>query len=196
MVLQALWLLIFQTNTIYGFVIGEVDIIVLLGTIYYMLWVSLDSSCNWYEVVALRGGLSIYGGWVTAATLLNTAVMLKSFGIDDSTLPANFNEEMITVITMWVAFVFYELFSYASRDPFFGAVYLWVLIAIWDNVTGKKAALNYKETEMHAIIIFAIHLVSMCSLYAYLNFEDIQDLYTVPSFWAHGIDYLIRWKKD
>ena len=136
-----------------------------------MLWVSLDSSCNWFELVVLRGGLSIFGGWVTAATLLNTGVMLKSFGIDDSTLPPEFNEEMITVITMWVAFVFFELFTYVSRDPLFGAVYLWVLAAIWDNVTGKKADLNFKEVEMHAIYIFVIHLVSLCTFVAYLNLE-------------------------
>ena len=70
--------------------------------------------------------------------VINVGVMLKAFGVDNSTLPADFNEEMISVITLWVAFVFYELFSYATRDPLFGAMYLFLLVAIWDKVTADE----------------------------------------------------------
>lgn len=40
----------------------------------------------------MRGGLSIYSGWVTAATILNASYMFKAYGVADPDIPY-FDEE-------------------------------------------------------------------------------------------------------
>jgi len=81
------------------------------------------------EFIGLRCGFSIYAGWLTAATILNFSIILKDIGLSDSNniYPS---EEEWTKIMMMVALVVYVLVSVSERNPLFGAVYLWVLVAL------------------------------------------------------------------
>lgn len=83
MIINGLWLIIFQTYSGVGMVLGLIDIVMMLATNTYIMMVSTRFDTNWTEWIGLRGGFSIYSGWVTAATILNATFMLKFFGVED-----------------------------------------------------------------------------------------------------------------
>lgn len=76
-------------------------------------------------------GFSIYSGWVTAATILNVSILLKSLGMKDPDLA--YSEESISVVILCVAEVIYLITTAVENNPLFGLVYIWVLLAIRSN---------------------------------------------------------------
>ena len=62
---------------------GLIDIVWMLATNIYIMMVSDRTTVNVTEWIGLRGGFSIYSGWVTAATILNATFLLKFFGVED-----------------------------------------------------------------------------------------------------------------
>jgi len=82
------------------------------------------------EIIGLRIGFSIYGGWLTAATILNFSIVLKDLGVSDQNENMFLTEEYWTGLMLWVAFVVYMAATLIERNPLFGAVYLWVLVGL------------------------------------------------------------------
>jgi len=80
---NALWLPVFETDCSVGFFFGIVLIIGILTTCVMIMMISVRRSLNIYEIIGLRIGFSIYSGWVTAATILNITIFLKSVGIKE-----------------------------------------------------------------------------------------------------------------
>lgn len=70
------WLYLFQTNTWWGMLLALFDIIGMLSTNIYVMMVACRNTVNIFELIFLRGGFSIYSGWVTAATILNVTFLL------------------------------------------------------------------------------------------------------------------------
>jgi hypothetical protein len=106
----------------------------------------------WLEIIMVRIPFSIYSGWVTAATFLNTAYMLKSWGMTDDinrVRPLTYNkwdawtwanpmmdiftEEDWTIIAGWSAFVIYNVIAWEERNPVYGLVFTWAGVAILLN---------------------------------------------------------------
>ena len=81
MLINSIWLIIFQTGNVWGFLIGLFDIIAMLATDLYIMMRSTRAEVNIVEAIGLRGGFTIYSGWVTAATILNATFVLKKFGL-------------------------------------------------------------------------------------------------------------------
>ena len=82
MILNGAWLVIYQSYTGWGFVLGLIDISTLLATCVYIMRLSDSTSdINITEWISLRGGFSLYSGWVMAATIINVAYNLKYFGV-------------------------------------------------------------------------------------------------------------------
>ena len=77
----------------------------MLATNTYIWMMANRSSVNVTEWIGLRGGFSIYSGWVTAATILNATFMLKFFGVKDpdAVLWGWLNEEQMTIVILFVA---------------------------------------------------------------------------------------------
>ena len=48
---------------------------------------STRTSVNIFEWITLRGGMSIYAGWLTAATILNATITIQRLGFVDPDLP-------------------------------------------------------------------------------------------------------------
>ena len=90
--------------------------------------ISLRRSLNVYEFIGLRVGFSIYSGWVTAATILNVAIFLKSVGVRDPDI--SYSEESFAVVILCVAEVIYVATTVCENNPVYGVVYIWVLLAI------------------------------------------------------------------
>jgi len=158
-----------------------------------MLYLSLRATNNWFEVIAIRIGLSIYCGWITAATILNTAFLLKAFGVKGDDLPLT--EEWFGIITIWVAFALYNLISFFERDPAYGAVFLWALGWIFAEVQNEKP--QFKNMYLHSLIALGTHggLMFLLTLYLIIEYfqESVIGWYSPPSFWSHGLFYEITW---
>lgn len=86
------WLVLFQTNTWWGMLLALFDIIGMLSTNLYIMMVACRNTVNIFELIFLRGGFSIYSGWVTAATILNFTFLLQQFGVGEPDIPF-FDEE-------------------------------------------------------------------------------------------------------
>ena len=97
----------------------------ILYTTLDMLILSLKEKTNWQETAILRGGFSILGGWITAATILNISFLLKSVGFTGGGY-----EEAYAFLVLLVGSGIYLTFSFRQRDPLFGLVYVWVLYGI------------------------------------------------------------------
>ena len=93
----------------------------------YMMMQTTRSEVNGAEWTFLRGGMSIYAGWMTAATIVSIPGALKFFGFSGFSW---YSEEQITITVLYVALVIFSLASWLELNPLYGAIFLWVTIAI------------------------------------------------------------------
>jgi hypothetical protein len=132
MITQVIWFPTFQSYTGWGYVVSSIDIVFMTASAAYMMFVSVREQVNGWEMAFIRGGLTIYTGWLTSATILNFTAMLKdTFGFSEFEW---YSEENITITILYVAFFIYELASYTELNPLYGAVYIWVAVAVRDNI--------------------------------------------------------------
>jgi len=142
------WLFFHTKNSFY---VSTLLILVMIGTALPMaIYTVSDSTLNIYEWISMRLGFSIYSGWLTAATILNIAILLKRTGkIDES------NVETWCNIFLIIAYVCYTAFTFLYKDLVYGAVLIWVLIGIKTNPDGEKFEKVQKTTNA-VLVIYAI----------------------------------------
>lgn len=148
--LNAAWLPIFQSNTHWGFIVGWFLIVGIWLTNTALMVIAQRNESWWLEVLLVRLPFSVYSGWVTGATVLNTSYMLKSWGMADNPYrirplsqlapiwdwahPLMFiSEEEWTVVALWMVEVFFEIVSWWERNPAWGSVFTWASTAILVN---------------------------------------------------------------
>lgn len=78
MFLNGIWLIVWTQDSAKAFIAGTVIIIALLYTCFYIMMLSCRTELTTFEAVIIRGGFSIYAGWVTAATSLNFIYVKKA----------------------------------------------------------------------------------------------------------------------
>ena len=159
----------------------------MLATNVYIMWLSTNDSVNVYEWIGIRGGFSIYSGWVTAATILNIAYLLKASGMADPNILWGLDEEKITVAVMWAAFVIYNLRSYLDRNPLYGSVLIWVILAIRSNIVNNKA--QYTAISDAATQIAIVHGISMTALWTWVSAEAWNEVDGIDGWNNKGIWY-------
>jgi len=104
-----MWLYLFGQDSTTYFGLALIDIIVMLISGLAITNISTHNHLNnWAENIFFRGGMSIYAGWLTTATILNACFFLKSLGIDADNVK---NEIMWSKIILSVAFVIYNAYS-------------------------------------------------------------------------------------
>ena len=172
MIINGVWLLIFQTYSGAGMILGLIDIAMMLITNVYIMMVSSRTSVNVTEWIGLRGGFGIYSGWVTAATILNATFLLRFFGVTEEEDPNNvfwglINEEQATIIILYVATIIYNLASFTEMNPMFGSVFIWVVTAIRSNIVNNKPENTDLIANTEYIALF--QAISMTGLWSYLG---------------------------
>ena len=110
----------------------------MLGTALYMMFAADRSSNNWIELITMRGGFSIYAGWLTAATILNVSFAMRWLGIQGPISNLVISEENLGILKIWLAFAVYEFISYFDRNPVYGGVFVWVLIGIMVDINDTR----------------------------------------------------------
>ena len=174
MFINVFWLFLFPLDSGFGFVAGLIDIVAMLVTNVMIMEKSLKTSVNWIEWITLRGGYSIYSGWVTAATILNVVYMFKYFGLSDPIFGGAITEEQITVAILYVAFAIYTALSYIDRNPMYGTIFEWVIIAIWYNIVTNKS--QYTAISTNALALAIANGISMVGLWTMLAAEKVYDI--------------------
>jgi benzodiazapine receptor len=116
------WIVTFGMDSTFWFGISLIFMALILTSSLKMLLASHTEKCNLVELITIRIQLSIISGWVTAASILNVSIFLKSCGLDSG-------EETWGLIILVVAFCIYSAFTLLEKNPLFGLIFVWVLIA-------------------------------------------------------------------
>ena len=168
MIVNGLWLVLFQTNKKWGFTLAMIDISAMLYTNFLIMMSSTREKVNACEFITMRIGFSIYCGWVTSATILNVVYLLKGgFGMLSD--PEKFvNEEQLSIFLLWVAFIIYNAVTFMERNPIYGAIYIWTTYAIKRNIEMNKPELE--GLLKHVKIINILHIATILGLTGYFVF--------------------------
>lgn len=83
MLLNTAWLPLFQSNTQWGFIAAWVAIVGIWLTNTAIMVIANRNESWWLEALLVRIPFSVYSGWVTCATVLNSVYMLMSWGAVD-----------------------------------------------------------------------------------------------------------------
>lgn len=159
--------------TWWGWVLSTIYIFGMLATALYMMMVSTRAEINGWDWVFVRSWLSIYSGWLTAATILNVVLMLKFFGVEDPDLTW-LNEEQLSIGLLWVALVIYNLAAYIELNPLFGGIFLWVIFTIRNETLTERPENTDLISNLN--VIGMTHLVSMTGLLSMLSTMSIYEL--------------------
>jgi len=157
MILNAAWLPIFMTDSSAGFICAEVIIVLMLATNLIMLKRALNNKLTALEMIAFRCGMSIYSGWVLAATFVSGAVMFKQLGWTELN---GYDELTPSVVMLWVACVLYSVATFINRDPLFSGVLIWASLAIRTKQTDETILFN-----LLIIVIFMSIYVTLISIW-------------------------------
>jgi len=162
MVANGLWLACFGFNTPVAFFIALLDIIVLLASGVKILMIISRSEVTNFERFLIGGGFTLYNGWVTAATILNVSFFLKGCGVgkDEEW------ESGVTCAVLVVALFVYSIVSYLERNPCYGLVFLWPLLAI------KGEQKEYTDIENCCMALIIIDAVAMVGLMMFCYSEN------------------------
>jgi len=114
--------------------------------------------------VFFRGGFSIYVGWLTAASILNVCFLLKALGVDPQNTNVD-NEMFWSKAVLIVALVLYNAYSFAGRNPLFGSVFIWVLLAIKDFQSEYTTLVNFIN------VLLPVHVVADLLIGAFSVYE-------------------------
>lgn len=92
-----------------------------------VMYYSLFDTLTAIELIGLRGGFSIYSGWVSGASILNICHTLKAYGISKEN---GYNEVRQCTVTTWIAFAIYATAGVLLRNPLYSLIFMHVLNAL------------------------------------------------------------------
>ena len=70
----------------------------------------------------------MYSGWLTVASILNVTHTLKAFGFNQTDNEINETNQAIWILC--ISECLFITFTMITRNPFYGAIYIWALFAI------------------------------------------------------------------
>ena len=129
----------------------------LLG--YFRLGINLSPLGKWRRIL-VTGGWSMYTGWITVATVVNTTTGLIYYGFDK--IP--FNELQWTITVILVALVVYLLFLFKRDDMIFAGVGAWAFTGL--VITHLDPA---PPTNTIVLVLSALSALTILAAISYKN---------------------------
>ena len=144
MILNGIWLIVFVQEKRSMFILAWFVNVGLLYTCVSIMMVSCRAELSMFEAIVIRSGFSIYSGWVTAAVVLNTFFVIKSWKHPDVAADdfkavkeeEDLKETSLGVKTLYLVTLIYIALSLEELNPLYGLILFWVLKAI--NVNQQK----------------------------------------------------------
>ena len=112
-------------------------------------------------------GFSVYAGWVTSATILNTSIMFKAYGLSADEM--SIDEAKFGVAILIIAECVYICAGYLYRNPLYASVFIWVLFSIRDYQT------SYSEIVTTTEILLIVHGCYIIGLTVWLLLDKINN---------------------
>lgn len=162
--MNAVWIGIFQTGETWGFILALFDIIGMVVTSVMFMEESNSTNVNWFEWIVMRGGFGIYAGWVTGATILNSAIMQKALGLNSTYASWGLSEDTVSIVVLWVAFLIYSARALIHANPMFGSVFIYTSLSIYLNPSNA----SYTSVLNNALAVCVTLGVEMVALWGYL----------------------------
>jgi benzodiazapine receptor len=129
MFFNGMWLLIFNQYSLAAFYLSCAVIFILLGTSFYMMAViTRTKMANFFEIIGLYVGFSMYAGWITTATVLNIMFCVKGSGFSEDLM--DIDESEIACYTLWAITIIYVVVSYLESNVVYALIWVWASIAI------------------------------------------------------------------
>jgi hypothetical protein len=165
--LNGLWICVFSFGNKVSMIFSVLIIFSLLVTILILHKKIhsnlLENKLNTIEIICMRIGVSLYGGWVTGASIVNVSAMLVSFDVTDANSIA-WSESGWCCLMLSIALVIYTAFVIRKLDPVYGAVLIWVSVAI---IKARPNADDVVTTATVVSSIIGVVIAGTCSYIVY-----------------------------
>ncbi|MFD2672979.1 TspO/MBR family protein [Marinicrinis sediminis] len=145
--LNILWMLLWHSLQLTASVCVMIALLISLIVIYLKTRPAVQTGTLIRLLVALP--FSIYLGWISVATVLNVTIGLSESGWNGFGLSDTVWAILLLIVTAILAFVI----SRSYRDPFYGAVIVWALVAI-----------GVKQLDPEPVIAYAAWLLALLVL--------------------------------
>ncbi|WP_215113898.1 tryptophan-rich sensory protein [Exiguobacterium sp. s63] len=141
-VLNGLWLLAFTNE---WFVVSLVIMVSFLATLCWLYYIAFRTSTSWLD----RFPFSIYIGWVSVATIVNTFVVMKT---EQITSLLGLDELAWTSLMLMVGVIVALLFMWWHHDFIYPLVFVWAYIGIFARI---------EEGTLYVVIVSALALLAI-----------------------------------
>lgn len=144
------WLFAFHYLWIKTSMVFMVILLVTLITLYQNLWEHKEQTgqSNWISVP-----FSIYLGWISVATIANTAITLMEMGIAPDTPLAL----VMTIMVITVAIILAVLMLQGLNDYFYALVVVWALFGIYSK---RSADISANDLFIEYLTVFGIAIIT------------------------------------
>ena len=88
-------------------------------------------------------------------------------------------EETVTIAIASVAFLVYEVGAWSQKNPLYGSVFIWVIVAIW--IKANSTYPQYTNLTDSAIALGIIHGISMVALWTWYGTTQFYDVTSVTT---------------
>lgn len=117
---------------------------------------------NMIEAVTIRGGFSLYAGWMISATTLSTIWFFNTVGVAQPKQVAFDQGEALARI-LWICQPVFMILSYYEKNPLFGFVFFWTVIGVHskhgDESNTAMYNVNVTRNTTANLIYFGFFLV-------------------------------------
>ena len=137
----------------------------MLVTGLWVLLISLDNKLSIPSLIGLRCGFSIYVGWLSAATILNTCTMLQSYGLTEEL--AGIDESKYACYILVIAEIIYAVSMFWQKNPLFGAVFVWAMFGIKDRQSG------YDNIVVTCQVLIGVQTILLSTLTIYMVIDKL-----------------------
>jgi len=165
-----LWLWIASLGTKFTITLSLIVILAMLGTAARNMRESTRAKCNIVEFISMRVAFSLYAGWVTTATVLNTTFFLNTMGVSQPDLGEH--QAVAVSVILWMIMPIYVAVVYHERNPLYGLVFAWAVLAIYVKHSDHDKALFYSQIVItNTLVLLAVYVTYLIGMVRFIMLE-------------------------
>jgi hypothetical protein len=145
-ILNCTWILVWHYEKL------TLSLIVMIGLLTSLIMIYSRIQKTDFQHKFLRTPFSIYLGWISVATIVNTAVVLKYTGWDDF----GFSSETWTIGMLIAGTIIAFVFTIRNDDLVYPLVFVWAYIGIGIRHMGKIDVLTNTSFSLAVLLLLLI----------------------------------------
>jgi len=164
-----LWLIIQGNDNKWAIAFSYFLMFVMLFTAFWIMQYANRAKLNIFEKILLRGGFSLYAGWMISATTLASIFFFNTCGFTQPKIGYDQGQALARIL--WIAQPIFMIASFYEHNPLFGLVYLWTIIGMHSKHADESKPVFYSEgvlSNTTAILIYyCLFLAASTAWFAY-----------------------------